>query len=371
MLIFHISPMRKYLVRKNFDENNTDPMNAPNRTVFYEKERRSHEQNAQRFSSESEEVESTASLIQTKKIDSEEDQPLLNSEAKKIFQDSLTALNTADKQRNDIIYMQLESEKKISQELNRKLHANLSKIASAEVELVKRKNQLEDELHEKTKQLVSSERMAAIGELSGRLAHELRTPLTVIKGSVGVLKLRKGTEMDNFVMERLALMEESVSRMNHQVEKVLNYVQKIPLDKKDVSLKEVLQKSQSLIESNPNITILTPKNDITFNCDSIKMEIIFGNLLLNAVQAIGKESGQIVIELGETEDSIKITIQDSGSGVPDELGEKIFEPLVSLKQDGTGLGLSSVKNIVEQHNGKISFTNNPTKFTVIFPKVTK
>jgi len=77
--------MRKYLVRKNFDENNTDPMNAPNRTVFYEKERRSHEQNAQRFSSESEEVESTASLIQTKKIDSEEDQPLLNSEAKKFF----------------------------------------------------------------------------------------------------------------------------------------------------------------------------------------------------------------------------------------------------------------------------------------------
>ncbi|MCV0409355.1 HAMP domain-containing sensor histidine kinase [Nitrosopumilus sp.] len=363
--------MRKYLVRKNFDENNTDPMNAPNRTVFYEKEKKSYEQNTQKLSSEiEEEVEPTASLIQTKKIDSEEDQPLLNTEAKRIFQDSLAALNAADKQRNDIIYMQLESEKKISQELNKKLHANLSKIASAEVDLIKRKNQLEDELHEKTKQLVSSERMAAIGELSGRLAHELRTPLTVIKGSVGVLKLRKGTEIDNFVMERLALMEESVSRMNHQVEKVLNYVQKIPLDKKDVSLKQVLQKSLSLIE-NPNVTILTPKNDITYNCDSVKMEIIFGNLLLNAVQAIGNESGQIAIELGETEDSIKITIQDSGSGVPDELGERIFEPLVSSKQDGTGLGLSSVKNVVEQHNGKISFTNNPTKFTVVFPKATK
>ena len=369
MQIFHISPMRKYLVRKNFDENNIDPMNAPNRTVFYEKEKKLHEQNAQKFSLESEEeVKLTASLIQIKKTDSEEEQPLLNSEAKRIFQDSLTALNVADKQRNDIIYMQLESEKKISQELNKKLHTNLSKIASAEVALIKRKNQLEDELHEKTKQLVSSERMAAIGELSGRLAHELRTPLTVIKGSVGVLKLRKGTEMDDFVMERLALMEESVSRMNHQVEEVLNYVQKIPLDKKDVSLKEVLQKSLSLIKSNPNITILTPKNDITYNCDSVKMEIIFGNLLLNAIQAIGKESGQIAIELSETEDSIKITIQDSGSGVPDKLGEKIFEPLVSSKQDGTGLGLSSVKNIVEQHNGKISFTNNPTRFTVIFPK---
>lgn len=364
--------MRKYIVRKNFDENNIDPMNAPNRTVFYEKEKKPHEKSAQKVSSESEEeIKSTASLIQTKKTDSEDDQSLLNSEAKRIFQDSLTALNMADKQRNDIIYMQLESEKKISQELNRKLHTNLSKIASAEVELIKRKNRLEDELHEKTKQLVNSERMAAIGELSGRLAHELRTPLTVIKGSVGVLKLRKGTEMDNFVMERLALMEESVSRMNHQVEKVLNYVQKIPLDKKEVSLKEVLQKSISLIKNNPNITILTPKNDIIYNCDSIKMEIIFGNLLLNAVQAIGKESGQIVIGLGETEDSIKITVQDSGSGVPDELGEKIFEPLVSSKQDGTGLGLSSVKNVVEQHNGKISFTTNPTRFTVIFPKGTK
>jgi len=362
--------MRKYLVRKNFDENNTDPLNVPKRTVFYEKKRKPNEKIPQHNHSKNNEnqIESTSTKSSKKETNMEEDGEILNEHAKKIFHESLSAISEYDKKRMDSIYEQLDKEKKLSKELNKKLHTNLSKIASAEVDLVKRKNQLEDELHEKTKQLVSSERFAAIGELSGRLAHELRTPLTVINGAVGVLKLRKGSEMDDFVMERLSLMEESVFRMNHQVEKVLNYVQKIPVKKKEESLREIILKSVSLLKSNPNIIIRIPDNDMVYNCDSVKMEIILGNLLLNAIQAIGKEAGEIIIRISENADSIKITIQDSGSGIPDNIGQKIFEPLVSTKQDGTGLGLSSVKNIVEQHEGTISFQNNPTTFMITFPK---
>ena len=370
MLVFSLSYMRKYMTRKDFDAKNMDPMNAPKRTVFYEKKKlqgSEFDEGTHKDKSE-EQAETTDSESPMKEEGEDQLGTILNSEAKKIFNESLVAMNEADKKRNEIIFMQLDAEKKISKDLNKKLHVNLSKIASAEVELIKKKNQLEDELNEKTKQLINSERFAAIGELSGRLAHELRTPLTVIKGSVGVLKLRKGKEMDNFVMERLELMEESIFRMNHQVEKVLNYVQKAPISIKQESLKKIIEKAVSLLRANPNISIRTPKNDIILRCDAVKMETIMGNIVLNAIQEIGKEAGQIIIEIKDIADSAIISIQDSGTGIEDNVKEKIFEPLFSTKQDGTGLGLSSVKNIVEQHNGKIEFKNNPTTFTITLPK---
>jgi len=361
--------MRKYIVRKNFDENNSDELNAPNRTVFFEKKRTDGTKITQTDNFKKEESESTFPTYSKQNTKTQENKEILSTEAKKIFDESVSAINEYDKKRLDNIYRQLSSEKQISKELNEKLHRNLSKIASAELELVKKKNQLEGDLTEKTKQLVESERFAAIGQLSGRLAHELRTPLTVIRGSVGIIKQRKGMEIDNFVIAKLDLMEESIHRMNHQVDEVLNFVQKYPLNKKEESLQTIIQKSVSLLRKNPNIAILTPKDDIIYNCDSVKMEIVLGNLLLNAVQAIGKEIGEIVVKINESSDSIKITIQDSGKGVPENLGKRIFEPLVSSKMDGTGLGLSSVKNIVEQHGGTIIFSNNPTRFTINLPKI--
>ena len=360
--------MRKFMVRKGLDKD-IDPLNAPERTVFYEKEKKLADKILENKNSDIDQIQSKSITPNSfEKIENQEEGDLLNEHAKRIFRDSLTAMNEADKKRNEIIFMQLDAEKKISEQLNKKLHTNLSKIASAEVELVKKKRELEEELNDKTKQLINSERFAAIGELSGRLAHELRTPLTVINGSVGILKLRKGQEIDDFVMERLTLMEESVFRMNHQVEKVLNYVQKIPMVRKVTSLNKIIEKGILMLKKNPNITIITPKNDIMFNCDAVKVEIVIGNIMLNAIQELGKEVGQIVIESSETTESVKISIRDSGKGIPDKIGQKIFDPLFSTKQDGTGLGLSSVKNIVEQHNGTIQFKNNPTTFIITFPK---
>jgi signal transduction histidine kinase len=65
---------------------------------------------------------------------------------------------------------------------------------------------------------------------------------------------------------------------------------------------------------------------------------------------------------------VSLSIEDSGLGVPSDMIEKIFEPLFTTKQTGTGLGLVSCKNIVEQHGGKIAVSNNPSAFTIILPK---
>jgi len=361
--------VRKYIVRKNFDEKNIDPLNVPQQSVFFQKDKAKHSTTSRAESDndqEQSELNFSKSTKQEMSLDKNED--ILSTQAKKLFDESLSAMTEYDKKRMDNIYKQLDTEKQLSRELNSKLHKNLKKIAKAETELVKKKNQLQMELDEKTKQLVESERFSAIGELSGRLAHELRTPLTVIKCSVELIKMRSNVTEDDFVAEKLKMIEESMQRMNHQVNQVLSYVQKTPIQKKNVSLNKTITNALNLVSINPNIRVILPENDILFYCDSTKMEIMFVNLLLNSVQAIRKESGEIIIKTEESDDSIKITLQDSGKGVSKNDVPNIFKPMFSTKQDGTGLGLSGVKNIIEQHKGTISFQNNPTVFTITLPR---
>jgi len=103
-------------------------------------------------------------------------------------------------------------------------------------------------------------------------------------------------------------------------------------------------------------------------CDEKKMEIALINLILNSVQAIGTEPGKVTVRTQSNQDFATILIEDTGPGIPPEVGEDIFKPLVTTKQKGTGLGLASCKNIIEQHGGTISFENNPTTFTIVMPK---
>ena len=81
------------------------------------------------------------------------------------------------------------------------------------------------------------------------------------------------------------------------------------------------------------------------------------------------DGGKIEIKIFDKENMAILEFIDSGDGISDENLSKIFEPLFTTKQKGTGLGLASCKNIVEQHQGEISVTNNPTIFTIILPKL--
>jgi len=97
------------------------------------------------------------------------------------------------------------------------------------------------------------------------------------------------------------------------------------------------------------------------------MEIVLINLLLNSIQSIDQNQGTISIRIKQINKNAIIEIEDSGLGIPEDIINDIFKPLVTTKQKGTGLGLASCKNIIEQHGGSISFQNNPTVFTVTIP----
>lgn len=113
--------------------------------------------------------------------------------------------------------------------------------------------------------------------------------------------------------------------------------------------------------------ISLPKNDAKILCDLHMMEVVFVNLIMNSLQAT-KNNSDIKISLKELDDVVQIEVEDTGEGISEDVLPKIFEPLFTTKQKGTGLGLASCKKIIEQHNGTIFVKNNPTTFTITLPK---
>jgi len=92
------------------------------------------------------------------------------------------------------------------------------------------------------------------------------------------------------------------------------------------------------------------------------------NLILNAIQAIDGKSGTVTVRLNEDRKNVIIEVEDSGPGIPKNKLGRIFEPLYTTKYRGTGLGLASSEHIVNSHKGKISVSNNPTRFIILLPK---
>jgi len=237
-------------------------------------------------------------------------------------------------------------------------------------ELEEQRSNLEYLVEEKTQAVLKAERLSAIGELSGRLAHDLRNPLSVMKMSIDLIKQHPADAKisDSIITKRLDLIEKSIDRISHQIDDVLGYVRNSPLKLNTTSLRTLILGSIDKINVPHDVTITISDSDAITNCDSIKIDAVFINLIVNAIQAIPL-GGTIEIQIKSNNDDIVIDFIDSGTGVPKEFMDKIFEPLFTTKQKGTGLGLASCKNIIEQHNGTISVKNNPTTFTIILPKI--
>ena len=231
-------------------------------------------------------------------------------------------------------------------------------------------DRMSGELEKLNKEIIMSERLSSIGNLSSRMAHDLRNPLSVIKNSMEILKLRLNDNMDERVNHQLAMVGRAVSRMSHQIEDVLDFVNIAELKVQSSSIITILESAVLSTDIPKSVTINLPKNSATAICDPYRLEVVFSNLLKNASQAV-KEGGEITIRIIDKNDDVFIEIEDSGQGVLETNIDKIFEPLFTTKQTGTGLGLASCKSIIEKHGGTLSVRNKPTVFTVQIPKVPK
>ncbi len=223
-----------------------------------------------------------------------------------------------------------------------------------------------DILNKESKKGLETEKLATIGSFASRLAHDLRNPLTVIQGAMTLIE-NKVSNSDKITDKRIAMINTAIDRMTHQINDVMDFVRISPLHLTNNSLLKLLESSVLRTNFPESVTIQMPQNDILLNCDPRKLDIVFVNILSNAIDAI-KKQGIIKIRLIDDESFIKIEFEDSGPKIPLDVMQNMFEPLFTTKDMGTGLGLSSCNNIVKQHGGTISIKNEPTIFTISLPK---
>ena len=227
-----------------------------------------------------------------------------------------------------------------------------------------------EQLEETTKELIKSERFSAIGELASRIAHDIRNPLSNIYMSIELMKNSPpDTKLnDQQINEKLELVSKNIDRISHQVNDVLGYVKNQTASKKNIKISKCIKESIETITIPPNITIKIPKSEKTIWADPFQMQIVFNNIIINAIQSLEKIPGEIIFRFSETESKTHIEIENSGPEIPKDMLPHIFDSLVTTKQIGTGLGLVSCKTIIENHQGTISAKNNPTTFIIEIPK---
>ena len=165
-------------------------------------------------------------------------------------------------------------------------------------------------------------------------------------------------------------IDKAIIRMAFQVDNVLDYLHPKPLNVIIGSTFEIVDSSLGKITIPDDVIIKKTGKNIEFQCDAYKIEIVLVNLVSNAIQAMNGK-GIISIHCDDDENQIKISVSDSGSGIPSDKLEKIFDPLFTTRLIGTGLGLTSCKLIVEQHGGTINVeteSGNGTSFIISLPK---
>ena len=214
--------------------------------------------------------------------------------------------------------------------------------------------------------LVKAERLSTIGELTSRLVHDTKNPLSVLVVQIELMRLnnKNPTEKD---LEGYKRMDDAISKIEYLLNNSLDFVRTKSLNLSRHSLKRIIESAVDHMVLPDKIIVNKPENDVTIICDEKQLEILFSNIFTNAVHAVG-DMGYVKIGIKDEYDFIVIEFEDSGPGVPDEIKEKIFDPLFTTKQQGTGLGLASCKKIIEQHHGNISIMNNPTRFFINIPK---
>ncbi len=241
-----------------------------------------------------------------------------------------------------------------------------------ELEIVKSKltddvSELEKIVKQRTAELIKAERLSVIGQLSSRISHDIRNPLSVLVSSLEIIK-KLNTSNDVRMLNSIDRSFVSIERIRHQIDDVLNFLRTIPLHLENNSLTKIIESILETIEKPSNIEVILPTHDFIIECDKQKLETVFTNILHNAFQAIDEQNGSVYIRFfNELNNSIKIEFENTGPPISKENASKIFEPLFTTKQKGTGLGLASCKHLIEQHKGTITVNLDPVIFTIVLP----
>ncbi len=222
-----------------------------------------------------------------------------------------------------------------------------------------------------------SERLAALGQLSAGLAHEIRNPLGVIKGSAETLN-RKLENSNPLASELAGYISSEVNRASALVTRFLDFARPLRVETRPLQATELIDHALKTVadqwKGGPVVVERNYQKDLpAVPLDENLCEQVFLNLVQNAYEAMGSDGGKFRIEVSNARsngrDGVQVRLSDTGPGVPIEMREQIFNPFVTTKKTGVGLGLSIVSKIVDEHHGTIRLENSVSgaSFVVFFP----
>ncbi len=229
------------------------------------------------------------------------------------------------------------------------------------------------EVKQMQEQLRRTERLAELGTLASGMAHEIGTPMNVIQGRAEYL-LQRTTEEP--IKKGLATIIAQVERITKIMNQLLTFARRRPIERKPMDLKKTIADCLDIVQERlkqHRVEVETSYAEPLplVHADPDQMSQVLLNLVLNAIQAM-PEGGRLSLALEPEGPGMKLSVADTGSGMPAETLNKIFDPFFTTKDvgAGTGLGLTVVHGIVEDHGGAIHVYSVPgrgTTFTIHLP----
>ena len=228
------------------------------------------------------------------------------------------------------------------------------------------------ELEKTHDMLVRHEKLAAIGEVSTRLAHEIRNPLATIGGFAKSIP-RKYEDRDRTIRNAEIIIEE-VRRLENILTNVLDFTKAGTPKKEDKDINELIKETMRIMEGqagerNVVIVLELANTPLIAAFDSHQIKQVLINIIQNAFNAMA-DGGALQLSARQDNDMVRVEAHDTGCGIPDEFLEKIFDPFFTTRHDGTGLGLAISQRIIQNHRGTFdlqSIEGEGTTITILLP----
>lgn len=234
-------------------------------------------------------------------------------------------------------------------------------------DLIDRTYEINKDLEQSRKKLMQAEKLAALGQISAGIAHEIYNPLAAIK--MLLFSLRNELTLDSQKEKDFEVITGEIARMERFIQNFLLFARPREPVKSPLNVLEVIDNTLALLSPQ----LMNGKIDIERNfstplpaihADGEQLQQVLVNIILNAIQAMpngGKMMIRVCINKADQSGSLQISVHDTGRGVPPQILKNIFDPFVTTRSKGSGLGLSIAYQIIKNHGGWIEAVNNPDK----------